>query len=122
MARAVVEAVAFSMGDAKESFGPEFAPEGVIPVIGGGSRSDEVLQVLADTLQHPVARADAGEGGAALGAALLAEVGHGLRSADDLVFDPPLSHTFEPRENSDLQERFKSYKALYQALKRLHAR
>ena len=42
MARAVVEAVAFSMGEAKESFGSDFAPEGVIPVIGGGSRSDEV--------------------------------------------------------------------------------
>lgn len=119
MARAVIEAVAFSMGDAKASFGPSFAPDGAIPVIGGGARSDAVLGVLADVLQHPVSRAQAGEGGAALGAALLAEVGLGLRSQGELVFDPPLGETFMPRHADDLHSRLSRFRALYQQLKPL---
>lgn len=122
MARAVVEAVAFSMRDARESFGPDFAPESTIPAIGGGSRSDAVLQALADTLQHPVARTDAGEGGAAMGAALLAEVGCGMRSSEELVFAPALTCRFDPQEDAALLERFESYQALYQALRPIHAR
>lgn len=117
MARAVVEAVAFSMGDAAESFGNTFKPPSPIPAIGGGSRSDAVLQALADVLNHPVARAEAGEGGAALGAAMLAEVGQELRSVERLSFVPPLSRTVEPTANTGLLERFWRYKALYMALR-----
>lgn len=117
MARAVVESVAFSMGDARMSFGPHFAPYGPIPIIGGGSRSDLVLRSLADVLGTPVARSDAGDGGAALGAALLAQVETGASALNDLAFDPTISMVFEPQRNTALLERFERYQTLYKALK-----
>lgn len=117
MSRAVVEAVAFSMGDAAESFGVGFAPDSPVPVIGGGSRSDIVLQALADVLGQPVARSEAGEGGAAFGAALLAEVGRGIRSIEALSFEPPVSFVVAPEGNVALLQRFARYRSLYNALK-----
>lgn len=119
MARAVIEAVAFSMTDAKASFGPDFKPSGPIPVIGGGSRSDAVLQTLANAPGHPVARAEAGEGGAALGAALLAELGLGWRDLASLGFTPALSAEFQPQSDARLKDRYRHYTALYGALKGL---
>ncbi|MEM1151869.1 MAG: xylulokinase, partial [Pseudomonadota bacterium] len=105
MARAVVEAVAFSMADALESFGGKSTMTAPIPVIGGGSKSDTVLQTLANALDLPVARAEAGQGGAALGAALLAEVGTGARAPSDLSFTPTLGRIWEPTPDASLIER-----------------
>jgi len=117
MARAVVEAVAFSIADARDSFGRGFAPDGPIPAIGGGARADSVLQTLADALDHPVARTGAGAGGAALGAALLAEAGLGLRDPAALAFAPRLTRTFTPRPDPALRARHERYRTLYRALK-----
>ncbi len=117
LSRAVVEAVAFMMRDAVDSFGESFQPSGPIPVIGGGSQSDQVLQVLADVLHHPVARSDAGKGGAAFGAALLAEVGIGARALSELAFDPQIGDVFEPKGSPGLAQRLDRYRGLYQALK-----
>ena len=117
MARAVVEAVAFSMGDAKASFGAAFEPAGPIPAIGGGSRGNAVLRAIASVIGHPVARAEVGDGGAAMGAAYLAELGAGMREPGSLVFDPPVSQVWEPEADEALLVRFARYQALYQALK-----
>ncbi len=117
MCRAVVEAVTFMMRDAFDSFGNSFAPSGAIPVIGGGSKSDLVLQTLANILNHPVGRTDGGAEGPAFGAALLAEVGIGARSLDELSFDVEITTQFEPAFDPKLQERLNRYRALYQALK-----
>ncbi|MEM9348715.1 MAG: xylulokinase [Pseudomonadota bacterium] len=119
MARAVVEAVAFSMADAMDSFGGKSSLTAPIPVIGGGSKSDTVLQTLADALNVPVARAEAGQGGAALGAALLAEVGTGVRAPSDLSFNPALGHVCEPKPCAALTERLSKYRELYKALRPL---
>lgn len=117
MCRAVVEAIAFMMRDARDSFGDSFAPLGPIPVIGGGSRSDLVLQTLANALDHSVARTSGGAEGPAYGAALLAEVGLGLRSIDALSFDTPLTDVFEPCYDPLLDLRLARYRKLYQTLK-----
>ncbi|MEM6594404.1 MAG: FGGY family carbohydrate kinase, partial [Pseudomonadota bacterium] len=117
MARAVVEAVSFSMGDAKASFGAAFEPAGPIPAIGGGSRSDAVLQAIATVIDHPVARAEVGEGGAAMGAALLAELGAGLRDHASIAHDPALSKIFLSQSDPTLLDRFARFQALYEALK-----
>ncbi len=117
MCRAVVEAVAFMMRDAVDSFGKGFAPAGAIPVIGGGSRSDLVLQTLSNVLGRPLARSSSGEGGAAYGAALLAEVGSGQRSLAALSFAPDLTTAFAPEDAADTLGRLSRYRTLYQALK-----
>lgn len=117
MARAVVEAVAFTMVDALDSFGTDVDLAAPIPVIGGGSRSDIVLQTLADGLHIPVARATAGEGGAALGAALLAKVGTGQRAAQDLAFTPELGRVYTPSDVPGLSDRRHRFAELYQTLR-----
>lgn len=117
MCRAVVEAVAFMMRDAVDSFGDSFAPKGAIPVIGGGSRSDLVLQTLTNVLGRPLARSSSGEGGAAYGAALLAEVGTGQRTLAELSFAPDLAAAFAPEDAPETHARLDRYRALYQALK-----
>lgn len=121
MCRAVVEAIAFSMRDAFDSFGSGFGDNlvahGPIPVIGGGSRSDLVLRNLASVLGRPVGRVSGGEGGAALGAALLAEVGIGARSVSDLSFAPQIVETVEPEDAPELHARLHRFRALYGAVK-----
>ncbi|MEO0487327.1 MAG: xylulokinase [Pseudomonadota bacterium] len=119
MARAVMEAVAFSMADALASFGPEVALTAPVPVIGGGSRSDALLQTLADALDLPMGRAAAGAGGAALGAARLAELGAGLCGRDTLEAAPVLEAVFEPRPSDGLHDRLARYRGLYHRLKGL---
>jgi xylulokinase len=104
------------MADARDSFGPGFAPTDPIPVIGGGSRSDLVLQILADTLGLPVGRAEAGAGGAALGAGLLAEAGLDGWTPGDLGVVPALSRVFEPRPAPALQARRARFRSLYAAV------
>ena len=119
MCRAVVEAIAFMMRDAQGSFGDSFAPTGPIPVIGGGSRSDLVLQTLANVLDHPVARTDAAAEGPAFGAALLAELGMQARTLSDMAFDAPLTDIFNPINDAPLNARYARYQGLYQALRGL---
>ena len=117
MCRAVVEAIAFAMRDSFDSFGDDFAPKVTIPVIGGGSRSDLVLQTLATVLGHSVARTDSGAEGPAYGAALLAEVGLGQRSISDLSFDAQLTDRFDPELDPAFFQRLDKYRRLYGALR-----
>ncbi|MEO0677690.1 MAG: xylulokinase [Pseudomonadota bacterium] len=116
MARAVVEALAFMMRDARDSFGESFAPDGPIPVLGGGAQSDLVLETLASVLAHPVARAEAGRGGPAYGAARLAQVGAGALAESDLAFTPRLTRVFEPTE-AELEPRLARFRELYARLR-----
>jgi xylulokinase len=117
MARAVVEAIAFMMCDAKDSFGANVHMTGIIPVIGGGSRSPLILQTLATTLDQTVGRIQLGDQGAAYGAALLAEVGLHQRSQADLKDEPAFSDVYYPEKQPELFMRLEQYRALYRALK-----
>ena len=117
MCRAVVEAFAFMMRDAADSFGTDAIGGQTIPVIGGGSQSDLVLQTLANVLEQPVARSALGQGGAALGAALLAEVGVGQNDPMSLSFVPELTQEFVPSPEGSLIERLVRFRSLYAALR-----
>ncbi len=119
MARAVVEAIAFMMRDAKDSFGANVQMTGIIPVIGGGSRSTLILQTLASTLDQTVGRVKLGDQGAAYGAALLAEVGLGQRSQADLQIEPTFSDVFYPEKQAEVFMRLEQYRELYRSLKGL---
>lgn len=117
MARAVVEAVAFMMRDAVDSFGDTLATDDCIPVLGGGGQSDFVLQNLADVLGVSVGRSAAGVGGPAYGAALLAAAGLGAITSSDLSFDAETTDVLTPKQNPRLAQRLLQYRTLYQTLR-----
>ena len=73
--------------------------------VGGGSRSDEWVQVSADILGRPFTRPKINEAGA-LGAAIIAGVGSGVFSSFEtgVAAMVSLERTFEP--NLQLQERY----------------
>jgi xylulokinase len=80
-ARAIYEGTAFSIRHAMSVLPTGDAGEAPLAVVGGGTRSDVWVQILADVLDRPLLVAD--EADSAGGAALLGLVGLGL--ADDLA-------------------------------------
>ncbi len=77
LARAVLEGVGFSLETAAATMLARVPAGEPITAIGGGARSREMLQILADLLDRPVVRPAAEQHGAALGAATLAHLGVG---------------------------------------------
>lgn len=72
MMRAVVDGIAFSFADATDALTRAGAVFDCVPAIGGGARSDLLLQTIADVTGFTVTRGTGEATGAALGAALLA--------------------------------------------------
>ncbi|WP_114389738.1 xylulokinase [Notoacmeibacter marinus] len=118
MARAVIDAIAYCFRDARDSLA---AAGGVVDramAIGGGTRSDLVLQTLADALGLTLVRTVGAETGPAYGAARLAAVMSGELSLDDLAKKPATEKVFEAKgEQAERHaERHRRYRALYHAL------
>ncbi|CAN7149620.1 xylulokinase [Bosea sp. LjRoot90] len=74
MTQAVLEGVAFAFRDGKTALEAGAPPIGEATVIGGGSRSDLWLSILANVLDMPLSRYRQAEIGAAFGAARLARL------------------------------------------------
>jgi xylulokinase len=74
MTQAVLEGVAFAFRDGKTALEADAPPIGEAMVIGGGSRSDLWLSILADVLDMRLSRSRRAETGAAFGAARLARL------------------------------------------------
>jgi xylulokinase len=119
LCRAVLEAVAFSFADAAESFGAVMATLPELTAIGGGSRSDFLLRLIATTTGRPIARAAGSDAGPAFGAARLAACGTGVLSLPDLGVQPAATDRFDPEPSEALDARLARYRALYQALRTL---
>jgi xylulokinase len=114
LAYAVVEGVSFGLRDGWEAFGVAREHARELALAGGGARSAEWAQLLADVLQVPLVRGVGTEVGGALGAARLAWLACGADAVDVCVgpsgaerFDP------EPDRSHDLQQRYERFKALY---------
>ncbi|WP_328852903.1 FGGY family carbohydrate kinase [Micromonospora globbae] len=85
LARALIEGIGFSLADAAATMlaAVPAHPAGERPAVtatGGGARGRLMLQVLADLLDRPLARPDAAQHAAALGAGALALLGIGAWS------------------------------------------
>jgi xylulokinase len=96
LAKAVVEGVAFALRDSLEALRAAGTELGRVSAVGGGSRSDYWLKVIATTLNMPVDLPAEGDFGAAFGAARL-----GLIAAENadpfLICQPPVTErTIEP--------------------------
>ncbi|MDD9716078.1 xylulokinase [Dinoroseobacter sp. PD6] len=117
MMRAVVDAIAYSFADAQAVLGEAGVRAASPLAIGGGARSDLVLQTLADVLELPVQRPASADLGPALGAAKLAAVGSGAMPAARLADPPEIGAVFQPRPSARHGARLARYRALYSALR-----
>jgi xylulokinase len=69
--RAVLEGVAFALRDCRDALAATGTRIDSLVAVGGGSRSDYWLSVIATALDHPLSIPEAGDFGAAFGAARL---------------------------------------------------
>ena len=119
MMRAVVDAIAYSFCDAKDAIEAAGRTITLPAAIGGGARSDFVLQTVSDALGLPIQRYEGAQTGPALGAARLAMVASGDASLADAAVKPGIGRMFEPdpAKAEYHAQRLATYRALYHALK-----
>ena len=117
--RAVVEAIAYSFCDANDCLKQAGTDLETIACIGGGTRSDFVLQTMADAMGLTIQRYKGSETGPALGAARLAMVASGSHTLENVADKPELDRQFEPRSSKRKYHAHKleRWRDLYQALK-----
>ncbi len=116
--RAVVEGIAFSFADATAALRAAGTTPAKLRAIGGGTRSDFLLQMIADVTDTPIGRSDGAEVGPALGAARLARVAAGHTTLAEVAEKPPVSKWFQPNPTNQatLSRRLAGYRRLYPAL------
>ncbi len=122
MMRAVVEAIAFSFADAQAAMAAAGTQSDQLLAIGGGTRSDFLLQMIADVMGVELGRSDASDVGPALGAARLARIATGA-AVEEVATKPEVSRWFTPAAGraEALAPRLAGYRALYPALKSVNA-
>ena len=88
--------------------------------VGGGSKSEAWLQIVADVMGRPVVRPQINEAGV-LGAAIIAGTGCGVFPSLEVGVETmvKLERTFEPDETKRAQydERFAKYRQLWPLLR-----
>ncbi|OAL60873.1 xylulokinase [Halomonas sp. ALS9] len=115
--QAVLEGVGFSLREARDVIEQAGTPIARLTVIGGGSRSDYWLQLLADILERPIARCEESESGPAFGAARLARLAVTQENPEVVCQPPRIEKVFQPNlENHRHSHNFERYKRLYRAL------
>ncbi|HEY54395.1 MAG TPA: Hsp70 family protein, partial [Caldilineae bacterium] len=121
LTRAVLEGVAFGLRDSFELMkSAGLADIRQVRVTGGGARSPEWRQILADVLQAELVTVNSEEG-AAYGAALLAGVGVGAWPDVESACDATIQITGVTAPDSDhvqaYQPLYSLYRQLYPALR-----
>jgi xylulokinase len=121
--RAIMEGVAFSLRDSFEIFNEMNVPVETIRLGGGGARSALWRQIQADIYGRAVATVEAEEG-AAYGVAMLAGVGVRTWPSVDAACAAVVRtrDRVEPEAKSQktLDRQYKTYQAMYPALKMIH--
>ncbi|HEX2754273.1 MAG TPA: FGGY-family carbohydrate kinase, partial [Candidatus Limnocylindrales bacterium] len=126
LARAVFEGCTFGLRDIVDRFAELGLGEGEIRVVGGGSRSDLLLQMKADVTGKPVRRVVHPEA-TALGATMIGAVVAGtfasldeaataLVGLEDRVYEP------DPGVFPAYEDAYRTYRALYDAIEPLFDR
>ena len=120
MSYAVIEGVAFAFADGMAALRDAGSHPTSLLAIGGGSRSDVWLQLLADVLGLSIHRPAGAEVGPALGAARLALMSLGM-ARDDVVSAPAIEKTFTPnaQRSALLAARAARFRAAYAPLRAL---
>jgi len=122
MTRAVIEGVCFGLRDCLDAIAAAGLSSDSARVIGGGAKSDVWMQMLSDVLGIRLSRVEVTEGGA-VGAVLLAMTGCGEYENVDVACTAIVKDTqvFVPdaARHQAYADKFKKYKALYEATKAL---
>lgn len=118
--RAVLEGVAFAFRDSLQAIRNTGTAPSQLVAVGGGSRSDYWLNVLATVLGLPIAVPKDGDFGAAFGAARLGMMAAGQTGPDTLTA-PEIQRVVEPTPalSDHFQSAYDRYRSLYVALKEL---
>lgn len=118
--RAVMEGVAFSLGDTFSLFDELGIPVVRIRLGGGGARGALWRQIQADVYGRSVESLEAEEGGA-FGAALLAGVGVGVWPTVEAACAATVqvAETIEPKDASAMDEAYRRFRRMYAALREI---
>jgi xylulokinase len=118
MTQAVLEGVAFAFRDSLKALEAAGTKLNRVVAVGGGSKSDYWLQVMATVLNVPVDVPADGDFGGAFGAARLGLIA--ATSADPLTIckQPHIERTIEPNANftEAFETQYQRYRALYPAI------
>jgi len=119
LVRAVLEGVAFALGDGLEALRAAGAEIGGLSVLGGGSRSTYWGRIIASVLGVPLTYHAGGDVGPAFGAARLARLAATGEDPAEVCTPRPVTRTIDPEpalaaRYAKPRERFR---ALYPALK-----
>lgn len=119
--RAVLEGVAFALRDCKEAIAATGTAITSLLAIGGGSRSEYWLRVLATVLDTPMDVPAAGEYGAALGAARLGMMAV-TGDCASIATRPAVAHTVEPdkKHAEAFEAGYRRYVTSQKALAAMH--
>lgn len=119
LTQAVMEGVAFALKDNHEALKATGTRLTRLLAIGGGSKSDYWVELIATLLGMPIDLPEKGEFGAALGAARLAIVGDTGAAPSEVMTRPAVARTIQPRADlaGAYDEAYAQYRALYPALK-----
>ena len=119
MTQAVLDAITYSFCDARDALAEGGSTINYPAVIGGGARSDHLLQTISDALGLPLKRYQDAETGPAFGAARLAKIANGSGTISEVITAPEIDREFAPNVAmaGHHAARLENYRALYQALK-----
>lgn len=94
LTRAVLEGVTFALADCREALAATGTSFESIVAVGGGSRSDYWVKAIATALGQPVDLPEAGDFGAAFGAARLGMMA--TTGDTSIATPPPVARTIDP--------------------------
>ncbi|WP_421858489.1 xylulokinase [Oricola sp.] len=119
LTRAVMEGVCFAFRDCLEALREAGTTLGRVTAVGGGSRSDYWLKLMATVLGVPVELPADGDFGAAFGAARLGLMAAEGASPAAVCTPPAVQKTHEPDRAmmSAFDDAYGRYRALYPAIK-----
>lgn len=101
--RAVLEGVTYAIRDSRDALAATGTKLEDLLAVGGGSKSDYWLKLIATTLDYPVQLPVAGDFGGAFGAARLDLADAGWRGAEIATL-PPIARVIDP--DSTLKDAF----------------
>ena len=119
LTQAVMEGVAFALRDCLEAMRATGLDLHTVLAVGGGSRSPFWVETLATLLDLPLSLPEAGELGAAMGAARLAICAATGAAPDTVMMPPDIASVVEPRKDlrDDYEAAYARYRAAYPAIR-----
>ena len=111
----LIEGISFGLFDNYQALSKTGIKLNNLFVIGGGSKNEDWIKLLASILNRNLAITEASDAMAAYGAARLAYLGYNNLKHEDLLKPPPVKKIIEKDNNISplLQERYAQWKNYY---------